>query len=921
MVAMNRDSDAVRPAQQRSSPTAVGSLCLHQLFEQQARRTPDHVAVVFEDHRLTYSELDRRAAQLALYLRGRGIGVDVRVGLFVERSLDTMVGIVGILKAGAAYVPVDAGYPPARIAYILEDAEAELLLTQSSLLALSPGTPQAICMESFDWSSPSGTVGSGMAARPENLAYVIYTSGSTGRPKGVCIEHRNIVNYAIAVTQRLQLKPRMNYAMVSTIAADLGNTVIFPALCSGGCVHFISQERAEDPVLLSEYFERENIDVLKITPSHLAALQSGRNPERVMPRSHLILGGESTALKRVEWLRSLSPKCQIHNHYGPTETTVGALMYRAGEHLPDTRSGTLPLGTPLSNVSVHVLTPDGQPAPVGEEGELCIGGAGVARGYLKRPELTAEKFIPDPFGSNPNARLYRSGDIARRLADGNIEFCGRVDNQVKLNGYRVALEEIEHVLREYGGVQDAVVVTQENSFGGKNVLAYVVPKRLDQPLWAHPAIHVLPDGSPVAHLNRYETDYIYNEIFVLQAYLRHGITIHDGDCIVDAGANIGLFTIFASRLARKLRILSLEPNPDAFACLKTNAEAWSAAAKCLPFGLSRENTSADLAVFEGMSLLSGFYADVAVERSVVERYALNQQLLVEDDQQSVAQLGQLIDRRLQAKTIPVRVRTLSSVIAEERLDRIDLLKLNVEKSELDILLGLEADDWLKIQQMVIEVDRSENLAPITALLQRHGFEILTEQDVLLSKTQVRYVYAIRPQEARRLIRGHPAEARRRPLACVDEKILTPATLRRYLNGRLPRYMVPQAFVLLEKFPLTTNGKLDRRALPACENMQPTRDFMTPRTGTEKALAAIWSELLNKENIGVDDDFFDLGGHSLLAIKLVSRMRDVFESDLQLRNLFEHPTVAGLAEVIDGLSWMRQTGDTTLAADDREEIVL
>jgi aryl carrier-like protein len=156
---------------------------------------------------------------------------------------------------------------------------------------------------------------------------------------------------------------------------------------------------------------------------------------------------------------------------------------------------------------------------------------------------------------------------------------------------------------------------------------------------------------------------------------------------------------------------------------------------------------------------------------------------------------------------------------------------------------------------------------------------------------------------------------------VDEKILTPATLRRYLNGRLPRYMVPQAFVLLEKFPLTTNGKLDRRALPACENMQPTRNFMTPRTGTEKALAAIWSELLNKENIGVDDDFFDLGGHSLLAIKLVSRMRDVFESDLQLRNLFEHPTVAGLAEVIDGLSWMRQTGDTTLAADDREEIVL
>ena len=421
---------------------ALNDLCLHELIEAQARRTPDHVAVVFEQERLTYGELDRRAGRLAQHLRGRGVGPDALVGLFVERSVDMIVGILGILKAGAAYLPIDPGYPQERVAFMLSDASVAVVVTQSGLVARLPiDSARAVCLNG-DLDAPAAAPAAPSPVRPEHLAYVIYTSGSTGRPKGVCITHRNIVNYVLGIAERLRLEPGMNHATVSTIAADLGNTVVFPALASGGCLHVVSHERAENPAQLAEYFQRERIDVLKIVPSHLAALQTGPHPEAVMPRSRLILGGEASRLDWVARLRALAPDCEIYNHYGPTETTVGVLTYRVGPELPVTQSGTLPLGGPLPNIRVHVLDAGGRPAPIGEQGELHIGGRAVGRGYLGRPDLTAEKFIADPFDSGAEQRLYRTGDLARVLPDGSLEFCGRVDDQIKLHGYRIELGEI-----------------------------------------------------------------------------------------------------------------------------------------------------------------------------------------------------------------------------------------------------------------------------------------------------------------------------------------------------------------------------------------------------------------------------------------------------------------------------------------------
>ncbi|HXO84169.1 MAG TPA: FkbM family methyltransferase, partial [Gemmatimonadales bacterium] len=541
---------------------------------------------------------------------------------------------------------------------------------------------------------------------------------------------------------------------------------------------------------------------------------------------------------------------------------------------------------------------------------------GVARGYLNRPDLTAEKFVDG---------RYRTGDLVRMLPDGDLEFCGRIDDQIKIHGYRIEPGEIDGVLREHGGVRDVVVLPRATETGDKHLVAYVVPKRAEQPLWAFPAVHVLPDGTPVAHLNKNETDYIYNEIFVLQAYLRHGITINAGDCVVDAGANIGLFSVFASRLTPGVTIHAFEPNPAAFACLQANAAA-THGVTCLPVGLSRDERTAELTFFEGLSLLSGFYADAATERDVVRNYVFNQQDDSQRTERWATEIGALIDDRLQSRTVTARLRTLSGYIAEAGIDRIDLLKINVEKSELDVLQGISDRDWRKIRQLVIEVDLSQNLEPITSLLEQQGFDVLVEQDPLLRSTDLCYVYAIRPSAAGSLIREQAPDAQVRSLPPVAGQILTPGTLRKYLTARLPHYMVPAAFVLMDELPLTANGKIDREALPLVTSDQARPASGTsaaPRSDTERALAAIWSELLKVESVGIEDDFFELGGHSLLAIQLVSRVRDTFGVDLPLRNLFEHPTVAKLAEAIDALAWaarpagMSQPG----AAGDREEITV
>ncbi|MGE5659091.1 MAG: amino acid adenylation domain-containing protein [Actinomycetota bacterium] len=451
--------------------------CVHQLFEEQAERTPDSIAVIFEHQSITYRELNNRANQLAHHLQQRGVEPETVVAICAERSLEIMVGMLGILKAGGAYLPIDPATPIERKALMLKDAQAKVLLTQQQLAESLPKTQtNIVCIET---DIPPISACYQPCVSPENLAYVIYTSGSTGTPKGVAIEHQQLLNYLYAIQERLNLPSAASFATVSTFAADLGNTAIFPALCFGGCLHIISQERATDAEALAVYLHHHSIDCLKIVPSHLATLLTTSQSEQILPRKRLILGGEAASWELIEKVRKIAPDCLIFNHYGPTEATVGVLTYQVqGEELRRI-SETVPLGRPLANTQIYILNSHLQPMPVGVPGELHVGGSSLARGYLNRPELTAEKFIPHPFDAQ--ARLYKTGDLARYLPDGTIEFIGRIDNQVKIRGFRIELGEIEAALGQHPEIAQAVVVARLFPPGEKRLVAYIVSHQKTAP--------------------------------------------------------------------------------------------------------------------------------------------------------------------------------------------------------------------------------------------------------------------------------------------------------------------------------------------------------------------------------------------------------------------------------------------------------
>jgi amino acid adenylation domain-containing protein len=442
-------------------------LCLHQLFEQHAERTPQAVACVFDHEHLTYGELNKRANQLAHYLKKRGIGPGERVGIFVERSLDMMVGLLGIQKSGAAYVPLDPYYPAERIRMVLEDAQVPVLLTQQALLALMPEhKAEVICLDA-DWPQIAQESFSNLvcSAKPEDLVYVIYTSGSTGKPKGVQVPHRAVVNLMASMAHELSMGPADVFPALASFAFDMCIPELYLALVTGGRVVVARREMASNGEELAALLRETGATVVHATPTTWSLLLEAGFTGKGLKRA---IGAEP--LPRELCTRLLEADNSLYNFYGPTETTV----WSAFHHF---QSGDEPvvLGRPLANTQIYILDRELQPVPIGVLGEIHIGGDGVTCGYLNLPELTAEKFIADPFASRADARMYKTGDLGRFLPDGRIEFMGRIDNQVKIRGFRIELGEIETVLARHVAVQDCVVIAREDVAGDKRLVGYVVP--------------------------------------------------------------------------------------------------------------------------------------------------------------------------------------------------------------------------------------------------------------------------------------------------------------------------------------------------------------------------------------------------------------------------------------------------------------
>lgn len=491
-------------------------ICLHELFEAQVERAPAAIALEFEGLALTYGELNHRANQLAHHLRSLGVGPEVLVGLCLERSLAMLIGVLGILKAGGAYVPVDPSYPAARIAFLLEDAKVAVLVTEQSLRTRLPASATRVVSLDADRQTldarPAENPHSG--AKSEHPAYVIYTSGSTGTPKGVVVTHANVARLLAATQDWFRFDSTDVWTLFHSYAFDFSVWEIWGALLYGGRLVVVPYAVSRDPEAFYTLLHTGRVTVLNQTPQAFRQLMHAEERAGMKPLAlrYVIFGGEALELNSLKpWFdRHGDSAPQLINMYGITETTVH-VTYRPLTLADVTANSGSVIGQAIPDLQVYILDAHRQPVPIGVTGELHVGGAGLARGYLNRPELTAERFIPHPFSDDPHARLYKSGDLARYLPSGDIEYLGRIDHQVKIRGFRIELGEIEAVLVQHPAVREAVVIMRADSHGDKRLLGYVVARNdvtpgslelrnfLKQRLPEHmvPAVFVVVPGLPL----------------------------------------------------------------------------------------------------------------------------------------------------------------------------------------------------------------------------------------------------------------------------------------------------------------------------------------------------------------------------------------------------------------------------------------
>ena len=453
--------------------------CVHTLVEAEAARRPEALAVIFGEHQLAFRELNERANQLAHYLRKRGVGLEVRVGVLLEPSVEFVIALLAILKAGGSYVPLDGGYPRQRLQFMLEDAGVKLLLTTREQPEIATNEVEVIYLDDagrhFEGESRDNPVTNTSA---ENLAYVMYTSGSTGQPKGVAVMHRNI-NRLIRNTNYAELNENDRMAQVSNVSFDAATWELWGTFTSGGTLIGLTKETMLSPVDLKRAIVEHGITVMFLTVAVVNQVAQSE-PDAFAPLRYLLFGGEACDVQAVRRIIEHGKPDHLINICGPTETTTYSVWYDVEEVAPGARS--IPIGKSVSNTEAWVLDQYGNVAPVGVYGEMYVAGDGIARGYLRRPELTAERFVPNPFSTRPGDRLYRSGDLVRYLSDGNIDFIQRIDHQVKLRGFRIELGEIEAALHEHPAVGESVVVVREDTPNDKRLIAYIVPHSNDPQL-------------------------------------------------------------------------------------------------------------------------------------------------------------------------------------------------------------------------------------------------------------------------------------------------------------------------------------------------------------------------------------------------------------------------------------------------------
>jgi amino acid adenylation domain-containing protein/FkbM family methyltransferase len=871
--------------------------CLHELLEARAAAAPEALAIVAGDERIDYRTLNERANRLARRLVALGAGVGCRVALLLERSPEWAIALVATLKTGAAYVPLDPSHPPARVQFMLHDSDSSIVITQHSLRSKAEGACQNIVDLDEAGAILARESGADLPVRvsPAHLSYVIYTSGTTGQPKGVMLDHVGRVNNFADFNRRFAVGPADRLLAVSSLSFDMSAYDVCGTLMAGAAIVLPVAAAERDASEWLRLIERDRVTIWHSTPALLELLiaECERHPPPPAARTLrlVLLGGDWIPVALADRVRAVFAGAEVTSLGGATEASMDSTIYRIGAVDPAWNS--IPYGRPMANQTAYILDADLALTAPGVAGELHLGGIGLAWGYHRRPGLTAERFIPHPLSDAPGQRLYRTGDLARYDADGLIELLGRIDHQVKIHGVRIELEEIEAVLRRHPDVAKAVVVARQHQ-GRNHLAAYVVPQAWSAATCFRNA-YTLPGGVRIAQQNKNETDYLYREIFEERTCLGPGTSLGEGACVFDVGANIGMFMLFVAAQVPNAKIYAFEPIPAIYANLAANAVSCPAEVRTFPIGLSDTERRESFVYYPRSSITSGMvpYASGGADRAKTEQFLAN---ALDDGGSGAAELLQHADEllagRFAGQHVTCELRRLSDVIREQGVSRIDLLKIDVERAELDVLHGIDEAVWPAIQQLVIEVhdrveDHHSRLAQVVALLERRGFAVETVEDRRMRGTGVYNCYA------RRVAAG--ADLAASGAASAGRPALNRTALRAYLQQQLPPQLMPTEILLVPSLPVTANGKVDRRALSASESWAPilTPIYVAPRNPVEQVLEQLWSEVLRRGPIGVHDNYFDLGGDSLHTIRIAARARE-HGVHLTPHLCFEHPTIAELA---------------------------